>query len=626
MCGIAGILSRNGDEVPRDVLRAMTRTLHHRGPDGSDVKVLGPCGLGHTRLKVIDLSEAGAQPLPNEDETVWVSFNGEIYNFLELRPELEAKGHRFRGRADTEVIVHLYEEYGVEGLSRLDGMFAFALWDHNRRVLVLARDRTGKKPLFYYDHGGVFLFASELGAILEHPEVDRSVREPVFAAYLRWGYVPTPHTAYNRIHKLPPATTMVVTPRSPPKVRRYWSFPTEVIDPSLEEAAGTVRRLFIEAVEKRMRADVPLGLFLSGGVDSTLVAAVVRRELGRDLATYSLGFAGDPRFDESAAARRVARLFGTRHTEFRVEAQSLELFEELLGHYGEPYADLSAVPTFVVSRMAKPCVTVALNGDGGDEVFAGYPRFLSTALAEHVPRRLGRMAQRLARRVGAVRHHDSRFERARRFAERLGYPLAERLASYVSVLRPEELARAWKGVVPSTPKTYADDAWDEGAPAHDVINALLRLNARSYLLDDLNVKMDRASMAASVETRSPFLDTKLLEYAFALPGRYKIYGGTTKWILKKAFADLLPDSVVRRRKMGFGPPVGAWLSGSAERYLQDGIGSRDAELYRYVRFSYVRSMREEHRAGGRDWGMQLWCLLAFQMWLRSPRSPGDLTG
>ena len=615
MCGIAGILSRTDEDIDLDALRTMTQTLHHRGPDSWDIRVLGWCGLGHTRLKVIDLSEGGAQPLCNEDETVWVSFNGEIYNFLELRPQLESKGHRFRGRSDTEVIVHLYEEYGVAGLDALDGMFALAIWDAPKETLVLMRDRTGKKPLFYYDYEGLFLFASEIQALLAYPHVDRSVREPVFATYLERGYVPTPHTAFEHIYKLPPATTMVVRRKGAPIVQRYWNFPTDTIDPPAEEAARTVRRLFISAVERRLNADVPLGLFLSGGVDSTLVAAVVRKELGKELSTYSLGFDGDPQYDESAAARRIAMSLGTHHTEFRVESQSLDLFAELVAHYGEPYADFSAVPTLIVSRMAKPQVTVALNGDGGDEVFGGYPRFASAAVAEYVPEGVRTMVHRFARTVGPVARHDSKFERGRRFAERLGYTLHDRLRSYVCVFRPEELSDIWLGSVPECPEIFADEAQDERLSTGDVLNDLLLLNARTYLLDDLNVKMDRASMAASIETRSPFLDTQLMDYVFRLPGRYKVRRGTTKWILKKAFSDLLPESV-HGPKMGFGPPIGAWFRGSADRYLDDGIGCRDAELYRYVRFSSVESMREQHRTGRRDWGMQLWCLLAFQLWLR----------
>ena len=619
MCGIVGLVYEDGRPVDAAAINQMNASLTHRGPDGRGVKLFGHVGLGHTRLKIIDLSEDAAQPMANEDRTVWVTFNGEIYNFKTLRQQLEGRGHRFRSRSDTEVIVHQYEEAGVEGLSALDGMFAFALWDERRQRLVLGRDRTGKKPLFCYHHRGVFAFASEIKALLTLPEVDDSLREASLAAYLQHGYVPTPHTVYRHIQKLPPASFMVFDRGSrAPVTNTFWRFSTDIERPPVEVAAREVRKRLIDAVERRLVADVPLGVYLSGGVDSTLVAAVMRRELDVPVRSFSLGFDGDPAYDESEQARQVARELGTQHTEFRVQPTDLELFEQLVDHYEEPFADVSSVPTFILNRLARKDVTVALTGDGGDEVFAGYPRFRNVSWAESVPENAREALGFLAMAAGEIGPHASPLERGRRAAVRLAEPLRDRLEGWVSWFRPRELAELWRGPLPSHPIGLIDEVWSQRA-RQDTLNDLLIHNARSYLLDDLNPKMDRASMAVGLETRAPFLDTRLMDYAFRLPGDYKLRRGSTKWILKEAFSDLLPEAVRKRPKMGFGPPVGTWFRGGAQTYVEARLKNPDARIFEFVEPRYVQKMFDAHARGHRDWGLPLWSLLVLEIWLERMR-------
>jgi asparagine synthase (glutamine-hydrolysing) len=603
MCGITGVIYRDGRRAAPEILRAMTTTIAHRGPDGEGVQVFDGGGLGHRRLAIIDLSPDGAQPMSAAGGTVWIVFNGEIYNFLELRSELERLGHRFRSRSDTEVILEAWLEWGEASIAKLDGMFAIALWDTRTRQLLLARDRTGKKPLYVYEDAEKLVFGSEIKAILAHPEVNRREWPEAAGLFLSHGYVPTPHTFYAQIRKVNPATFEVLDfGRRETRTEPYWEFPlgperrVETED-DWREVASELRRLFFAAVKRRMVADVPVGAFLSGGIDSSLVVAAMASQSSRPVLTFSIGFEGAPEFDETKYARMVAERYGTKHTEFKVKAEAFDLAEKLAWHFDEPFGDSSCIPTYIVSKLTREAgCSVALTGDGGDEAFAGYPRFTAAATAERIPSVLRHLAHRVTS-IAAERPGDMRtWWRAHRFVNRATLDLPERLRSWMTLHSPAEL-EAHSGVAfPPSPlvlgERYRRLSETAAARRADTLNRILFINARTYLLDDLNVKVDRASMAASLECRSPFLDTALLEYAFSLPAHTKIRGTERKYVLKRAFGDLLVPEATYRAKMGFGVPMGAWLS---ERDGQDAKGRAmevwaDRQLNRWASAS-----RQEHR-------------------------------
>ena len=637
MCGIVGFVRFDGQPLDLQVLGRMTAALTHRGPEGQRLQFLaaGPTrvGLGHTRLKIIDLSDAAAQPMANEDASVWVSFNGEIYNFRELRARLAVRGVPFRSASDTEVILRLYEAEGERCVGALDGMFAFAVWDARRETLLLARDRVGKKPLFYYSTPTLFAFASEIKALLAHPDIAPEVDAEALPAFFLYGYVPTPATFYRGIRKLPPGHLMLVDQNGKVRMEEYWDLPTRSessdLRPSEAGAAARVRELTTQAVRRRLIADVPLGAFLSGGIDSTIVVGLMSQLLEGSVRTFSIGFAGDPRFDETRYARLASTRFGTVHTEFVVEPSAVDLVERLVWHHDGPFADSSAIPTYLLSRLTREHVTVALNGDGGDELFAGYLRFYAALLSERVPAWVRHAAHRILSGLPEWGGHRSPFGRLQKFAGSATLPFVERFTRWISVFY-EDLPR----LLPD----YQDNGRAplplvlllpylrrcEGVPP---LSRLLYLNLKTYLLDDLLVKMDRCSMAHALETRSPFLDRALMEYVSALPDHMKLRWGRTKVILRRAFADLVPPQILRRGKMGFGVPLRAWFTADLRDYLQDLLLAPDARLRTYLNQEYVRRLCHAHLAGHADHSPRLWTLLTFEVWLRSlprwPRHPGS---
>ena len=623
MCGIAGMVYRDGRRAEERLLRAMARTIAHRGPDGEGVQAFDGAGLAHRRLAIIDLSPAGAQPMVSSDGSAWVAFNGEIYNFLELRKELEGLGHRFQSHSDTEVILAGWLQWGEGVIGRLDGMFAIALWDLKARRLLLARDRTGKKPLYVYEDDRKVVFGSEIKAILAHPEIDRTHSPEAVPQFLSHGYVPTPGTFYSRIRKLRPAHLEVFEfEKRASQPTQYWEFPLgpsrKVTD--LREVEERIRELFFAAVKRRMMSDVPLGAFLSGGIDSTLVVAAMARFSSKPVKTFSIGFEGYPDWDETKYAKQVAQRYGTEHTEFKVKPESFELIDKLAWHYDEPFGDSSAIPTYVVSKLTREKVTVALTGDGGDELFAGYPRFAAAVAAERVPSVLRRIARRALTPLPAGKRHGSTWERARRFALYASQPLPERLRNWVSLFAASELQRLLRPEVSRLATSARLGAsyveLDAATGQLDPMNRVLYLNARTYLLDDLNVKMDRASMAASLEGRSPFLDTALMEFVASLPGNLKARGTTLKWILKRAFQDLLPHEVVHRKKMGFGVPLGAWFREGVRGQLEERLLSPSSPLRAYFRPGALEGLFAQHQESRRDLGLQFWGLWLLDAWLR----------
>jgi asparagine synthase (glutamine-hydrolysing) len=627
MCGICGYVSWERP-VTAEAIGAMAGMLAHRGPDGERTHVEGPIALGHRRLSIIDLSEAASEPMTNEDGSLWLVFNGEIYNFREIRQRLEGR-HRFRSRSDGEVILHLYEEQGDGAVAQLDGMFAFELWDAKLRRLLLARDRAGKKPLFYYEGPGLFALASEVKALLAHPGVLHERDLDALPLFLTYGYVPTPGTFYRGIRALPPGHLMVVGDGGAEPPRRYWrasftsgwSGTSGMADAEAEEH---FRSLLRSAVERRLVADVPLGAFLSGGLDSSTVVALMAEAAGGRVKTFTIGFAGHTEYDDRAYARVVAERFATEHTEFVVEPKALDLVDRLVWHHDGPFGDSSAVPTYLLSELTRTKVTVALNGDGGDEVFAGYLRLYGGALSERVPRLAFRVAAGLLGLLPepADRKHPLRF--AKRFAEAGTLPLLERYlrwnayftADLSSLLKPElagSLDR--ERLLESFRARYA-------AGEGSTLARLLQLNFETYLLDDLLVKMDRMSMAHGLETRSPFLDTAVVEFGASLPDRLRMRFGKGKVLLRRAMKGILHDSILTRGKMGFGAPLGAWFRRDLDGFVRERLLDPASPLYEYLRPEPVAELLKRHGAATADLSAQIWALLTLESWLRQEKGWG----
>ncbi len=633
MCGIAGILSLTPDaSVAVDELATLAAPLVHRGPDdeGCYVDPQRRCGLAFRRLAIIDLA-GGRQPLANEDETAWIVFNGEIYNFPALRRELEARGHRFRTHTDTETIVHLYEERGAACVERLHGMFALALWDARRGTLLLARDRFGKKPLTYVTHAGRLYFASEAKALLALPGLPRELDPQALHRYLLWQYVPAPYSIFRGFHHLPPghrATWTAGRPADAPPEPYYRLAPAPFRGTYADARAQLGPRL-TAAVEKRLIADVPLGAFLSGGIDSSIVVGLMRRLGVSPLRTFTIGFP-DARYDETAFARLVARHFGTEHHEHVVTPAAREVLDTLAYHFDEPLADSSAIPTYYVSRYTRQSVTVALTGDGGDEAFGGYDRYRAARLAARCdawPRPLRTL---LADAAGLLPHHRPRTwtNRAYRFLRGLAAAPAERYRAWVQIFAPETLAALYRPVVAAAlafrePLDWFAALYD-GA-AGDAAERAARTDYASYLPYDLLTKVDRASMACSLECRSPFLDHELVEFAVSLPSAWRVGTRGGKRILKDWARDLLPPAVLARRKMGFGVPIGAWFRGELADLLRGLVLAPDGLCARVFDATRLRAFTEQHISGRRNHEHPLWALLMLELWYRRwrPATPWD---
>ena len=622
MCGIAGSLSTSS--TSSDVGR-MIEAIKHRGPDDRGDWTDGLCTLGHARLSIIDLSAAGRNPMSNHDQTIWITFNGEIYNYQSLRQELQAAGCRFRTQTDTEVIIYAYERWGTDCLKRLRGMFAFAIWDTRRKRLLLARDRVGKKPLFYTQAGGHFLFASELQGLLAHPAVSREANASAIDAYLTWGYVPAPYTAFRGIHKLPPAhclTLDVAGDGLQMRLEAYWSLdyePKQLVDE--EEAAAILREKLTEAVRLRMISDVPLGAFLSGGIDSSIMVGLMAQLSDRPVKTFSIGFE-EADYNELHHARRIAERWGTDHHEFIVKPDALAVVELLVRHFGEPYADSSSIPTYYVSKMTRDHVTVALNGDGGDESFAGYERYLGNRIAERVHSIPGgRWPMRAMGRVlpDSI-NPKSRLRQAKRFLTVATQPMPQRYGRWLTFFDERAKANLYRPELRARLNGFSPTGWMEGlfeTTEHmDSVDAAMSVDVRSYLPYDLLVKVDITSMANSLEARSPFLDHEVMEFAARLPVAMKLRGRSAKYLLKKAFSDMLPAENVNRRKMGFGVPVGEWFRGSLRPLLEDALLSEQMEARGYFNPAAVRKLVVDHTERRADHSFPLWNLMMLELWHR----------
>ncbi|MBI4616923.1 MAG: asparagine synthase (glutamine-hydrolyzing) [Planctomycetes bacterium] len=631
MCGICGIVERDRP-IDEATLEAMCATMVHRGPDEGGVRLdaSGPfrIGLGHRRLSIIDLS-TGTQPIGNEDGTVWTIVNGEIYNYQELARELEAKGHRFRTRSDSEVLVHLWEEHGPDLLSHLVGMFAFALWDSKNARLLLARDRLGKKPLFYRADGDSLAFASRLETLLVADGGSREIDPVALDRYLVLQYVPSPRTILAGVSKIPPAHYLLYD-RGKVTVERYW-WPRPAADAprTIEEACERLRALLTESVRLRMISDVPLGAFLSGGIDSSVLVGIMAGLSSQPVRTFSIGF-DVPEWDERHYARLVAERHKTEHHELVVSPDARAIFPDLVRHYAEPFADSSAIPTWYVSKLAREHVTVALSGDGGDELFAGYDRYKGVALGGLLGAILPPPVARALEQVAGAFHRDGTRRtpayRAAKFFRGLAEPPLSRYIEWISyfprrerrgLYRPE-----WAEILPpNPPHDYFREAL---APHADrrLLASILLLDTLTYLPEALLTKVDVASMAHSLEVRTPFLDHRVVEAALAMPTSWKLRGWKEKYVLKRAFADLLPPVVRTRAKMGFAVPLGAWFRGELSGLVGDLLLSRNARVREFFRPAALERLVREHRTGARSHEYKLWSILFLEMWcqvfLRNP--------
>jgi asparagine synthase (glutamine-hydrolysing) len=646
MCGIAGLIDtarRSGAEQMRKTILRMIEPLAHRGPDDEDVwvEIEQGIGLGHRRLSIVDLSTEGRQPMRSADRRYVITYNGEIYNFLELRQELDARGHRFRGRSDTEVVLAAIAEWGLErAIERFNGMFAFALWDRGARTLHLVRDRAGEKPLFYTRIGRAVVFGSELKALQAHPEFSGEIDPEGLALFLRHGYVPAPHSIYRGVFKLPPATILSVPEGvdALPSPIAYWSAADvatrgvrQPFQGSPADARVALDTLLAGAVRRRMVADVPLGAFLSGGVDSSTIVALMQAQSNSPVRTFSIGF-HESDYDEADHARAVARHLGTEHTElYLAPGEALAAIPLLSDIYDEPFADSSQIPTLLVSRLARRRVTVSLSGDGGDELFGGYTRYL---MCEELWRRVGwiRRSAREQLATGLRAVNSARWSRAiglvnpvlpRSLRTTLPGDKLHKLAEILGVESADDMYESlishWKRVdhvvvgAAEPPRRFSVATQAMGL--RGLTDRMMYWDFVTYLADDILVKLDRASMAVGLEARVPFLDHRVIEFAWGLPPEMKLRDGGGKWLLRQVLDRYVPRQLIERPKSGFGIPIGRWLRGPLRSWAEDLLAEKRLAAQGLLRPEPIRTKWTEHLEGDRDWHYPLWNVLMFQAWL-----------
>jgi len=632
MCGICGKIDLTGKAVPLDLLRSMTESFAYRGPDDEGFFSDGPAGLGHRRLSIIDLSPAGRQPMSNEDGSLQLVFNGEIYDFAETRKELVSKGHTLKSHTDTETVLHLYEEEGVSCLKRLNGMFGFALWDARLQRLWLARDRLGKKPLVYSWDGKRLIFASEIKAILMDPDVAREIDFEALDLYLTLNYIPAPWTIFRNIRKLPPGHHLLLE-KGELSIQSFWDLSANGGEPenaspsdslTWDQCKERLRGLLEAAVGRRLIADVPLGAFLSGGLDSSIIVALMARQSGRPVKTFSIGYEDLPFFDETRYAREVARWNSTEHYEFKLGYEDiLDAFPKVLDILDEPFADSSAVPTYIVSRETKRHVTVALSGDGGDELFAGYRMYLGEYWAKPYARIPNVLRDRLiAPLVGSL--PDARdkpglelVRRAKKFLRGMSLSFPERFCGWREIFSFSTRQKLLRH--PPEGNLYLESIRKsvEGKKRlfpEDEINLMLYLDVKGLLPGDMLTKVDRMSMANSLEVRVPFLDHTLVEYVFSLKGSTKLGAWKGKRILTETFKDLLPPLLHNRPKWGFEMPIGAWLRKELKFLIEEYL--RKGRIQKQGLFDprIISDLVSNHMSGRQDTSWQLWNLIVFEHW------------
>ncbi|MCI0490566.1 MAG: asparagine synthase (glutamine-hydrolyzing) [Blastocatellia bacterium] len=604
----------------REVLSAMCGVIEHRGPDSEGFYLEGGAALGMRRLSIIDLV-TGSQPISNEDGSVWIVFNGEIYNYREIRGRLIERGHTFQTNSDTEVIVHLYEDEGEACVEQLRGMFAFAIWDARERKLFMARDRVGVKPLHYCLTGDTLIFASEIKSLLQHPFAGREVNLEAISDFLSYGYVPDPATAFRGIFKLPPGHTLTFKD-SRLTIRPYWDFhypETRAGSPVREESyyIERLRELLAESVGLRLISDVPLGAFLSGGIDSSTVVAMMARHMDRPVKTFSIGFS-ESSFDELHYARIAARYFNTDHHEFVVTPDVCKIVEEIVWHHDEPFADVSSIPTYIVSKLAREHVKVVLSGDGGDELFAGYDRYIidrKRERFERIPAFIRRNLMLKASRILPRAAYGKNF--LRNVALYGGARYIDSISYFDEHAKRDLLS---DDVLRSLGGHDSSESFKEifAAPASKQrIDHLLYLDSKTYLPGDIMTKVDRMSMAHSLEAREPLLDHKLIEFAQTIPASLKLHGLASKYIFKQAVKGLIPDEIISRPKQGFGVPINRWFNNELRELLYDTLTDARTRQRGLFNQRAVRAILDEHRRGRRDNARHLWELLVLELWHRT---------
>lgn len=617
MCGIYGAFSTDGERrIHADVLERMARVLAHRGPDGGGSHLAGPVGVGMCRLSIIDLA-SGDQPMSNEDGTLWVVFNGEVYNYRELTVDLIARGHRFATSSDTEVLVHLYEEYGERCVEHLRGMFAFAIWNGARRELFLGRDRLGIKPLYYAATPDGFLFGSELKTLIQSPWLTPRLDERGLAAYLQYGYVPDPLCILEGVAKVPPGHTLTVCSGRPGAPHRYWRatdhFRHDAWSGTEEQAGEELWKRLEEAVHFHLVSDVPVGAFLSGGVDSSAVVAIMARASGRPIKTFSVGFR-EGRYNELPHARRVAEACGTEHHELLVEPNDLKVLEELLSGFDEPFADSSAIPTYLVSRLARQHVKVVLSGDGGDELFAGYDRYV----VDHRRRHLGLFGDM---GLGFALRAASAFlpvGGGKNTLYNLSLPRLQRYVDSISLF-----PRQARGEILGADGEVAGvDIAQLATPGLDPLSQLQELDLKTYLPGDILTKVDRMSMANSLEARVPLLDHPLVEFACSLPPDLRFRGGTTKYLLKRVLQGRVPTEALSRAKQGFAVPLESWFSGSVPGFFRDELADPSCLTDVGIHAPALEGLLDRFdKTRRRDYCDRLWALVVLNRAVRKLLGP-----
>ncbi|GAB5513371.1 asparagine synthase (glutamine-hydrolyzing) [Rhodopirellula baltica] len=632
MCGFTGGLWQRDDQaINADLLSRMTNEIAHRGPDDSQIwmdpehrdatgRPMG-VGLGFRRLSIIDV-EGARQPLSNEDGRVRMVFNGEIYNYEVLRKRLQGAGHQFATQGDGESIVHLYEDIGTDCFSSLNGMFAIAIWDARRNRIVLARDRIGQKPLYYSYKNGRLVFASELKALRLVPGVCEEVDPNAIDEFLTYQYIPHPGTIFKGVHKLPPGHFAVLDERGL-RVERYWNFDPSIERPlGREEAIEKVRDLLADSVRLRMRSDVPLGSFLSGGIDSSLITALAGDHTDTPLRTFSIGFPVAD-FDETRYAAQVAEHLQTDHTRFEVQPSGIDILEKLVWHYDEPYGDSSAVPTWYLSKLTRESVKVALSGDGGDELFAGYERYRALWMSQKIARLfpLNKFPGiGLIQRLPDSNRRRSVVRRAKRFLEAIDQPVVRRYMNWLQIfpesmrasMYNDEFVQALPG---HDPVDFLESVWAR-SEGRDVVTRASTSDILSYLPCDLCAKVDIASMAHGLEVRQPMLDYRFVELAASMPVEHKFRGRRGKLILQDAFGDRIPSSIFTRPKMGFGIPIGQWFREDFKPLVHDTMLASDARINAYFRPEAIADLVRSHETGEQNHGYRLWNLLVLETWLR----------
>ncbi|MDQ1637744.1 MAG: hypothetical protein QOF62_1083 [Pyrinomonadaceae bacterium] len=624
MCGIAGFVNRHDHRDTRaanDVLDRMCRVIAHRGPDDQGMWVKDQVALGMRRLSIIDLA-GGHQPMSGCEGTVTLVFNGEIYNYRDLQRELESHGHQFKTHSDTETIVHAYEEYGAGCLEHLRGMFAFAIWDARKRELFIARDRVGKKPLYYtITTSGTLIFGSELKSLREHPEFRREISVEALDSYLTFGYVPDPLTIFRDVHKLPPGHHLTFKDGRA-RVEQYWDFPyeNEQENPARneDECLEELRELLDESVRLRMEADVPLGAFLSGGIDSSTVVGLMARHATQPVKTFSIGFHEDSH-SELKYARIAAQRFGTDHHEFIVTPDICEIVDELVWHFDEPFADSSAIPTYMVSKLARQHVTVALSGDGGDEVFAGYTRYAldrKRSAFAHLPRLV---RQGVMQPLGRNLPHGAW---GRNYLHNVALDPLDRYIEDISIFtrlnKPALYTGDFRRQLATSEAAQRFRVYAAHSRADDPLDPLLYLDSKTYLPGDILTKVDRMSMAASLEVRVPLLDHKLIEFVCTrIPASMKMKGLETKHIFKRAVRNLVPAEILNRPKQGFGIPIDRWINEQLRERVRGTLTEPRTMQRGYIEPRYVNLLLDENQRGRRDHAGELWALFMLELWQRT---------